>query len=239
MSSVAPAIVIVPAKARGAAYYEAKWRDSAGRQLKRRLGRAWVERDTRTGEWRKRRGHTPTGWLDPRTVHVAAAAMVEQVEREQAEAAKAAALGAAVTFRRVAQEWLAWKRDVKGAAPATLRDNRSLLAEPGTQHRRGRGVARGRIMGRFGDTPIGEITTRDVSRFLSELDAEGMPGANVNKYRALLRDLHVRDAAGHLRRPSGGESGERDGQALSAAARAARPLRAPGDRSARAGVRAR
>lgn len=189
MSSVAPAIVIVPAKAAGAAYYEAKWRDSGGRQLKRRLGRAWVERDTRTGEWRKRRGHTPTGWLDPRTVHVAAAAMVEQVEREQAEAARAAALGEAVTFRRLAHEWLAWKQDVKGAAPATLRDNRSLLAEPGEPHKRGRGVARGRIMERFGETPIGEITTRDVSRFLSELDAEGMPGANVNKYRALLQAI--------------------------------------------------
>jgi hypothetical protein len=172
MSSVAPAIVIVPAKAAGVAYYEAKWRNSGGRQVKRRLGRAWVERDARTGEWRKRRGYTPTGWLDPRTVHVAAAAMVEQVEREQAEAARTAALGKAVTFRRLAHEWLAWKRDVKGAAPATLRDNRSLLAEPGEPHRRGRGVARGRIMECFGDTPIGEITTRDVSRFLSELQYE-------------------------------------------------------------------
>ncbi len=191
MSSVAPAIVVVPAKtAEGAAYYEAKWRDSGGRQLKRRLGQAWVERDPSSGgEWRKRRGHTPAGWLDPRTVHVAAAKMVEQVEREQAAAAKAAELAAAVTFRRLAGEWLRWKRDVKGAAPATLRDNRSLLCEPGQPHKRGKGVTHGRIMERFGDTPIGEITTRDVSRFLAGLDADGMPGANVNKYRALLHAI--------------------------------------------------
>ena len=147
-----------------------------------------MDRDGQRGEWRKRRGHTPEGWLDSRTVHVAAAEMVEQVERELAEAARVAALGEAVTFRRVALEWLAWKRDVKGGAPATLNDNLSLLSEPGAPHKRGSGAARGRIMERFGDRPIAEITTREVSRFLSDLDAE-MPGPNVNKYRALLHAI--------------------------------------------------
>jgi integrase len=189
MPTVTPAIVIAAAKTSDGAYYEAKWRDAGGRQVKRRLGQAWMERDARSGEWRKRRGRTPVGWLDPRTVHVAAAVMVEEVEREQAEAARAAALGELVTFRRVAGEWLTWKRDVKGAAPATLRDNRSLLCEPGQPHKRGRGVTRGRIMERFGDRPVAEITTREVSRFLSDLDAEGMPAPNVNKYRALLHAI--------------------------------------------------
>lgn len=189
MSTVAPAIVIVPAKTGDGAYYEAKWRDSGGRQVKRRLGQAWMERDPRSGEWRKRRGRTPAGWLDPRTVHVAAAETVEKVERKQAEAARAEALGELVTFRRVAAEWLTWKRDVKGAAPATLRDNRSLLCEPGQPHKRGRGVTRGRIMERFGDRLLAEITTREMSRFLSDLDAEGMPAPNVNKYRALLHAI--------------------------------------------------
>ncbi len=189
MSSVAPAIVIVPAKTGDGAYYEAKWRDAGGRQLKRRLGQAWVERDPASGAWRKRRGRTPAGWLDPRSVHVAAADTVEAVERERAEEARAAARGELPTFRRLAHEWLAWKRDVKGAAPATLRDNRSLLCEPGRPHKRGRGVTRGRIMERFGDVPVAEITTRDVSRFLAGLDANGMPAPNVNKYRALLQAI--------------------------------------------------
>jgi integrase len=78
---------------------------------------------------------------------------------------------------------------VKGAAPATLRDNCSLLCEPGRPHKRGSGTTRGRIMQRFGDAPIGEITTREVSRFLAELDAQGMPAPNVNKYRALLHAI--------------------------------------------------
>ena len=55
MSTVAPAIVIAPSKTGDGAYFEAKWRDSRGRQIKRRLGQAWLERDTRSGEWRKRR----------------------------------------------------------------------------------------------------------------------------------------------------------------------------------------
>jgi len=189
MPSVVPAIVISPSKTGDGAYFEAKWRDAGGRQLKRRLGQAWVERDPTSGEWRKRRGRTPAGWLDPRSVHVAAAETVEAVERERAAAARAAARGELPTFRKLAHEWLTWKRDVKGAAPATLRDNRSLLCEAGQPHRRGRGVTHGRIMERFGDMPIAEITTRDVSRFLADLDAGGMPGPNVNKYRALLQAI--------------------------------------------------
>jgi integrase len=189
MSNVAPAIVIVPAKTGDGAYFEAKWRDASGRQLKRRVGQAWLTRDPRSGEWRKRRGHTPAGWLDLRTVHVAAAEMVERVERERTEAAKAAALREAPTFRRVAHEWLDWRREVKGGSPATLRDNRSLLREPGEPHKRGKGTAKGRIMERFGDRLVAEITTRDVSRFLRDLDRDGMSGRNVNKYRAMLHAI--------------------------------------------------
>lgn len=105
MPSVAPAIIVVSSKAGDGAYYEAKWRGRDGRQLKRRIGPAWVERVPRSGEWRKRRGRTPPGWLDARTVHVAAADLVERVEREQAEVAAGLARAEAVTFRRVAREW--------------------------------------------------------------------------------------------------------------------------------------
>ena len=37
MSSVAPAIVIVPAKQGDGAFFEAKWRDRDSRQVKRRV----------------------------------------------------------------------------------------------------------------------------------------------------------------------------------------------------------
>lgn len=191
MSSVAPAIVIVASKTGDGAYYEAKWRDRDGLQVKRRLGQAWVEPHAGSpGGWRKRRGRTPDGWLDPRSVHVAAAETVEQVQRERDEAVAAAARAEAVTFRRVAHEWLTWRQEVKGGSPATLRDNESLLREPGAPHKRGSGVAHGRIMKRFGERLAEEITTRDVSRFLRDLDRAGMPGRNVNKHRALLHAIY-------------------------------------------------
>jgi len=188
VSSVAPAIVIVPAKQGEGAFFEAKWRDRDGRQVKRRVGRAWVERDGASG-WRKRRGRTPVGWYDERTVHVAAAELVERIEHERAEAAKAAAQAEAVTFRRVAHEWLAWRRDVKGGAPSTLRDNEALLREPGARFKRGTAVSPGRIMKRFGAMPPETITTRDVSEFLRELDGASIAPKTVNKYRELLHAI--------------------------------------------------
>jgi integrase len=189
MSVVAPAIVVVPSKDGEGAYFEAKWRDRDGRQVKRRVGRAWLDQDPTTGAWVKRRGRTPAGWLDERTVHVAAAELVERVEHERAEAAKAIALGEAPTFRRVAHEWLAWRRDVKGGAPSTLRDNEALLREPGAPYARGSGVSKGRIMKRFGDELIEAITTRDVSAFLRELDGEDIGPKTVNKHRELLHAI--------------------------------------------------
>ncbi len=47
----------------GGPVYYAKWRDSGRRQVKRRLGPAWVERDG-DGAWRKRRGRVHDGYLD-------------------------------------------------------------------------------------------------------------------------------------------------------------------------------
>lgn len=183
-----PAIVIAPAKHGEGAYFEAKWRDRDGRQVKRRVGRAWVDRGD-DGSWRKRRGRTPSGWLDERSVHAAAAELVARVERERTEAAKARERGEAVTFRRVAHEWLAWRRDVKGGAPSTLRDNEALLRDPGTPYKRGGGVSTGRIMRRFGDRAPEEITTREVSAFLRELDRSGIAPKTVNKHRELLHAI--------------------------------------------------
>lgn len=188
MSAVVPAIVVVPSKTGDGAYFEAKWRDRDGRQVKRRVGQAWMERDG-NGGWRRRRGRTPAGWLDERSVHVAAGGMVEQVEHERAERASTVARAGAVTFRQVAHEWLAWRRDVKGGAPSTLEDNAILLREPGTSHRRGDGVTKGRIMKRFGDRLPEEITTRDVSRFLRDLDTEDVTPRTVNKHRQLLHAI--------------------------------------------------
>ena len=44
---------------KGKVFYEAKWRDATGRQVKRRVGQAWLERDA-SGKWRPRRGGSTT-----------------------------------------------------------------------------------------------------------------------------------------------------------------------------------
>jgi integrase len=185
-AATTPAVVVRVGKD-GTPFFEAKWRDAQRRQMKRRLGPAWVEPDG-TGCWRKRSGRVAADWLDQRAAHVAAAEKVAEVEQERERAAETAARDGIATFRRVAHEWLVWKREVKGGAPSTLRDNALLLREPGEAHKRGSGTAPGRLMARFGDRPHDEITTREVAEFLRELDAELTP-RNVNAHRAVLHAL--------------------------------------------------
>jgi integrase len=61
----------------------------------------------------------------------------------------------------------------KSLKPSSLRDHRRVLAEPGQPHRRGAGRSPGLMMGRFGDRPVMEITTREVAEYLRSLDRAG------------------------------------------------------------------
>jgi hypothetical protein len=145
------------------------------RFCKRRLGLAWQEPDD-GGGWRKRRGRCREGWLDERAAHVATAAALEAFEREIADAQQAerAALERRVTVRAIAAEWLEWLAEVRGAKPSTIQDYGFLLRDPGAAHKRGSGVASGRIMRAFGDVRYDHVTTADVSSFLRELDREDL-----------------------------------------------------------------
>ena len=166
--------------------FEAKWRRD-GRQVKRRLGPAWLERDP-SGGWRARRGRMPDGFLDEKRATVRMAALVaehdanerkiERGERERRER------GAA--FREVAAAWLHHLERERGAKPSTLQDYRYLLGEPGTAHRRGRGRSRGIVMATLGDLPAGAITTRQVSALLLAVQDEGVSARTVNKHRQVL-----------------------------------------------------
>jgi integrase len=179
------AAIVVRVGPTGTPFYEAKWRVD-GAQVKRRLGPAWVERH---GDgWRKRPGRAPTGSLDPRSVHVAAAEAVASDLTTRQRAATEAAAAAVVTVRDLADEWMRWLRDVRGARPSTLVDRGYLLREPGTPHKRGGGASEGRIMAAFGDRAIADVTTRDVSTFLQSLDGELTP-RNVNKHRQILTSM--------------------------------------------------
>ena len=97
---------------------------------------------------------------------------MEVVEAAEADLAAARARasaepnGSGPMFRTLARAWLEHVEFVLGAKPATLRDYRSMLAEPGTPHRRGRGVAIGRIIAALGDVPAAEVTTAQIEALL-------------------------------------------------------------------------
>jgi integrase len=169
----------------GAPYYEAKWRHNAS-QVKRRIGPAWVERDG--DAWRTRRGRVPEGHFDLKRAIVRAAELVAQHAARTAAAAEEerARRKRPPTFREVMVEWLEWLEQVRGARPSTLRGYRSMLAEPGTGHRRGKGTTRGLILAAFGDRPITQITTTDISKFLRSLDAVFTSPRTVNTHRQVM-----------------------------------------------------
>ncbi len=143
---------------------------------------------TSEGGWTRRRGRPRDGALDERAAHAAALQAIDRVGEEVAERLRRERQAAerAVTVRELAHEWLEWLRDVKRVKPATLRDYESLLREPGTPYPRGTRVSAGRLLAAFGDTPIHDVRTRDVSAFLRGLDAEGLTPRNVNKHRQVL-----------------------------------------------------
>ncbi len=167
-------------------FWYGKW-SRKGKPEVRALGRAWVESDGERG-WRPRRGRAPEGVL---TEAQANERMLELVREHHAEQTKLetdadARRRLGVTFRELAHEWLGWLADVKDAAPATLRDHRSVLAEPGTPYRRGRGVTNGLVMDALGDRPAREITTREISKVLSTIAATGVSPRTVNKKRGVI-----------------------------------------------------
>jgi integrase len=187
-------VVRLRAGAGDRAYWDAQWRYRLGgepwRLKKRRLGLAWQEQGA-DGKWHKRHGRRPDDWLDERAANVAAVAAMHEhaAEVELAEKLRREKAEHKVTVRELAGEWLEWLDEVRGAKPSTIQDYRYLLREPGERYRRGSRSTAGRIMSAFGDRPAEEITTAEVSRFLRDLDREGLKPRNVNKHRQVLAGL--------------------------------------------------
>jgi len=160
-----------------------------GERIRRRLGaNAWVVSDG-AGGWRPRDGRPSPGQLTEYQARRRMAALVETVEAGRAEVrarsvAEAAAGGP--TFRALAHLWLEHVEYVLGAKPATLRDYRSMLAEPGRPYRRGKGRAIGRIMAALGDAPAAKVTTAQIEALLVAHAREGVGARSVNKHRQVL-----------------------------------------------------
>ena len=170
----------------GQPFYEAKWR-RAGRQVKRRVGPAWLD-PAPAGGWQARRGRMPPGWFDEKRATVRMAEFVaahDATERGIEEHERDRRLRGA-TLRELAPEWLDYLKREKGAKPSTLLDYGYLLREPATPHHRGGRQSTGRIMQAFGDLRLRDVTTTQVATFLRGLDRSGMSARSVNKHRQIL-----------------------------------------------------
>lgn len=168
-------------------FYEVKFRHD-GRQVKLRVGPAWLVRDN-SGQWASRPGRVPVGSFDERRAHVRAAELaagyierVANTKRLELERRRAG-----VTFREVAQAYLEWLEAVKGAKPATLRQHRSDLGEPGVPYRRGVGRTSGRVMKAIGDRPAADVTTEEIDALLQSVADAGASPRTVNRVRDVVR----------------------------------------------------
>ena len=179
----------IRARASGVHWY-AKWSRN-GTPVVRALGKAWAEADGRGG-FRLRRGRPPEGELTETQAAEKMLRMVREHHEDQTllehDAEERRRRG--VTFREVARAYLTWMEDVKGAKPSTLRNHRSLLAEPGQPYRRGQGVAEGRIMGALGDHPAQTVTTRQVEQLLAAIAQTGVSPSTVNRARSLISAVY-------------------------------------------------
>ncbi len=182
-----PNPTIVIREHRGQPFYEAKFRHQ-GRQVKRRIGQAWLEQDPGTGCWRRHRGRLPDDAYDERRAHVAAARLVADYVNEAANAERVEQerRTRGVTFREVAQAYLRWLQDVRGAKPSTLRDHAYVLGEPGVPYKYGSGTTVGHVMAALGDRPAAQITTREIDELLTTISATGASPRTVNKYRCVI-----------------------------------------------------
>ena len=165
----------------GGPVYYAKWRDSTRRQVKRRLGPAWAERDAE-GAWRKRRGRARDGYLDEKAAIVEMRRVIDEHESKLA----AFRPESEPTFDDAAADWLHRLEHVDGVKPSTLADYRLMLTSPDAPARkRGRRTA-GRLMAEFGGRQLRSITTAQVERFLAGLDREPVSKRTVNKHRQVV-----------------------------------------------------
>jgi integrase len=183
-----PVSALVVREHGGEPFYEAKFRYE-GRQVKRRVGPAWLLRDNATGQWRAHPGRVPDGHFDLRRANVRAAEIVAAYVHELATATERERepTAAGASFHEVAHAYLDWLERVKGAKPATLRQHRSDLAEPGVRYRRGQGQTNGHIMAALGDRPASRIRAEEIDALLDAVAATGVSPRTVNRVRDVVR----------------------------------------------------
>ncbi len=154
MSAPIQGFVLVVERSDGPVYY-GKWRDSLRRQVKRRLGPAWLDPDG-AGGWRKRRGRCPEGRLEERGAHVELREAIDSHEKHvllEARAPKLLGEGER-TFAAAGDSWLDEGLSVREWKWSTYLDYRDTVR---------------RIARTFGDREVATLKTDELTRFLAGL----------------------------------------------------------------------
>ncbi len=186
-------LVVERARGRGredALFYGTKWRASRdGRQMKRRLGPAWLVVGP-DGRPQVPRGRVKPDVLDERRAYARMAEVIAQCEDEDArrEELDAARMRAGWTFGALADKWLEHAERVRRLKPSTMRDLRSILARPGDAKRRG-GAVKARLMTMLEDVPAASIVVDDIEDYFRLLADDGVGPRTVNRHREVLRAI--------------------------------------------------
>lgn len=239
------AVNVVVADNFGSPYWEAKFRRQ-GRQVKRRIGPAWLVRSGspdakpngksyKRGEWIQRRGRPLGGALTHDEAAARVPALVAAYEQRLAEvAAKAHAERVEAArpraFRELAHAWRS-SLDRKGTKPSTLVGYDAMLAEPGTAFKRGSGKRVGYMMDALGDIPATDVTVGDVEALLATIARTGAAPRTVEKHRIMVRSI-LNFGIKETKRARAGKGTSR-GYDYELTVNAAQVAEGPRDRSAR------
>jgi integrase len=184
----------------GPVYY-AKWRHD-GRQMKRRVGRAWIvrgnageeeRRRTRHDGWIKRRGRVGEGYLceDEAVALIPALIAEHEADRKRACEEQLREEEREILFDEIAQAWLAHRIAVVGIKRTTRNDYETMLLRPDDRPKKRGRAPRARVMSKFGGRLAASITTREIARWLNELDRDPeLSARSVNKHRMVLNSIY-------------------------------------------------
>lgn len=156
--------------------YDAKWRDSERRQIKRVIGPAWVE--PHGEDWRKRRGVCPAGHFVPNDALLRMRELIEQHEVALADEDRVS--DDAGIFDTVADAWLDHGAGLGDWKPKTAVNYRSIV--------------RAHLLPAFGGRHVNAITDDDVRRWWQSLHSPKRQGGplsnrNANAILAALRSM--------------------------------------------------
>ena len=194
-----PTAHLVVVERRDGPVFYVKWRSRADgeTQVKRRLGPAWFDRGsssdtrrrTRHDGWIKRQGRAPGGYLTEDVALGMIPVVIEAAEAEREEAR--IAREPATTFDEIAEAWLLHRVTVGGIKHSTQIHYEAMLRRPDDPPKKRGRQPIARLMSKWGGRDAASITTREVARWLVELDRDpALTARSVNLHRQVMGSIY-------------------------------------------------